>query len=69
MAIETLANRLRNEKDARPILANQEAQGLKDFIAQHLFERSYFYHQATHTIEANEKSIVEIVAEIESILI
>jgi shikimate kinase len=33
VAIETLANRLRNEKDARPILANQEAQGLKRFYS------------------------------------
>ena len=69
VAIETLANRLSNEKENRPVLANQEAQGLKDFIAQHLFERSYYYQQATHTIDANEKSAEEIVAEIESILI
>ena len=69
MAIETLANRLNHEKATRPILANQDAQGLNDFIAQHLFERSYFYHQATHTIEANDKSPEEIVAEIESVLI
>ena len=69
VAIETLANRLRNEKDARPILANQDAQGLKDFIAQHLFERSYYYQQATNTIDANDKSAEEIVAEIESVLI
>lgn len=69
VAIETLANRLSTEKENRPVLANQEAQELKDFIAQHLFERSYYYQQATHTIDANEKSAEEIVAEIESILI
>lgn len=69
VAIEALANRLSHEKDVRPILANHDAQGLKDFIAQHLFERSYYYQQATHTIDANDKSAEEIVAEIESILI
>jgi shikimate kinase len=67
--IETLANRLSHEKASRPIIANQDAQRLKEFIGQHLFERSYYYQQATHTIAANEKSPEEIVAEIELVLI
>ena len=69
VAIETLAKRLNDEKFTRPIIANQDAQGLKDFIAQHLFERSYYYQQAMHTIDANDKSPEEIVVAIESILI
>lgn len=67
--IETLANRLSSEKATRPIIANQYPQGLQEFIGQHLFERSYYYQQATHTIAANEKSPEEIVAEIELVLI
>jgi len=67
--VEVLSERLQHEKQTRPLIAAKEGQELKDFIAQHLFERSYYYHKATHVIDAGEKAQEEIVAEIESYLI
>ncbi len=67
--IEVLSKRLINEKTTRPLIANKDTLELKNFIAQHLFERSYYYHKASHTLDVGEKSPEEIVAEIESVLI
>ena len=68
-SIDQLYQRLKAEKITRPLLGNQSDEGLKDFIAQHLFERSYFYNQATYSINTDMKSPKEIVSEIESLLI
>jgi len=67
--IEILSKRLINEKETRPLIADKNAEELKDFIAQHLFERSHYYHKATNTIDVAEKSPEEILAEIELTLI
>ena len=63
-SIETLTNRLKVEKDSRPLLASQPDDELSEFIAKHLFERSYFYTHATHTITVDGKSVDTIVTEI-----
>ena len=63
-SIETLKNRLKVEKDSRPLLANQPDDKLSEFIAKHLFERSYFYTHAKHTITVDRKSVETIVAQI-----
>ena len=63
-SIATLTARLKVEKDSRPILANQPDEEISEFIAKHLFERSYFYTHAQHTIIVDGKSIDAIVAEI-----
>ena len=42
---------------------------LREFIAKHLFDRSYFYYQAKHVITVDHKSIEEIINEIENKLI
>ena len=68
-SVELLHERLLNAKTKRPLIADKSPETLKDFIAQHLFERSYFYHQATHTVSVDAKSPQEIVSEIESFLI
>ena len=63
-SIATLTDRLKHQKDSRPLLANQAEDELSEFIAKHLFERSYFYTHATHTINVDGKSIDTIVNEI-----
>ena len=63
-SIETLTERLKLEKDSRPLLANQSDAELSEFIAKHLFERSYFYTHASQTINVDGKSVDNIVAEI-----
>ena len=68
-SINTLINRLRPEKHLRPLLAELTDVQINDFIAKHLFERSYFYNQAQNTIRVDNKSVVEIANEILSILV
>ena len=68
-SIDTLYNRLLEEKKQRPVIADIPLNELKEFIAQHLFERSYFYNQATYTVTVDSKSPDEIVNEILSLLI
>jgi shikimate kinase len=65
---DTLVNRLINEKDKRPLLHNQDEVTLKDFINKHLFDRNYYYHQATKVVIVDDKSVEQIANEIEALL-
>ena len=67
-SIANLYNRIVNEKEKRPIVANKSEEELKEFIAKHLFDRSFYYNQANFTIHVDQKSIHAIVTEIETIL-
>lgn len=67
-SVETLTGRLKNEKALRPLLASLTDEELEDYIRKHLFDRSYYYLQAKHIISIDNKSIAEIVAEIENVL-
>lgn len=62
--IDTLVKRLQNDKAHRPILHQDMDDTLEIFIAKHLFDRSYFYHQAKHIIPVDHKTIPSIVEEI-----
>ena len=64
----TLANRLKAEKKTRPLLSNLNDDELIDYINKHLFDRSFYYHQVAHIISVDDKSITQIVAEIEGLL-
>jgi shikimate kinase len=39
-----------------------------EFIAKHLFDRSFYYNQANFIIQVDQKSIDQIVSEIEKLL-
>ena len=67
-SIETLYNRLISEKTKRPIIAEKTDTELKEFIAIHLFERSFFYNNSKHIVFVNDKSLEQIVLEIEGLL-
>jgi shikimate kinase len=67
-SIDTLFNRLAMNKSKRPIVADKSDKELKEFIAIHLFERSFFYNQASHTIRVDESSVDDIVKEIITLL-
>ncbi|SEE52240.1 shikimate kinase [Tenacibaculum sp. MAR_2010_89] len=67
-SISTIINRLKSEKEQRPLVANLKNEDLNEFVAKHLFERSYFYNQAKHTIAIDTKEIDEICNEIYSLL-
>jgi len=68
-SIDTLYKRLLIEKKQRPLVADKSEDELKEFIAKHLFERSYFYNQARFKVVIDDKKPYEIVTEIMKILI
>ena len=67
-SINTLYERLILDKKNRPLLADQGEAELKEFIAKHIFDRSFYYHQSQHTIVVDAKSPDSIVREIQKIL-
>ena len=67
-SIDTLYNRLLKGKQKRPLIANLNDDEIKEFIAKHLFDRSFYYNQATYKVNVDAKTIDEIVDEIEKLL-
>lgn len=61
---ETLSNRLLNQTHERPLIKDLNKNTIGEFIAKHLFERNYFYNQATASIVTEDKTPAEIVGEI-----
>ena len=67
-SLDELYGRLVKEKADRPLIAAMDEVEMKEFIAKHLFERSYFYNQAGHVVTVDHKLPEEIVSEIESLI-
>lgn len=67
-SIDTLYERLVSSKENRPLIADQSEEGMKEYIAMHLFERSFYYNKATHVVIIDQKTVDAIVSEIEKIL-
>ncbi|MCR9182424.1 MAG: shikimate kinase [Flavobacteriaceae bacterium] len=69
-SIKTLTERLFIEKESRPLISHLKSKkDLEDFIRKHLFERSFYYHQADIAIETDDKTTKEIVEEIRNCLL
>ena len=68
-SVVTLFNRLKIEKLNRPLVKNLSDEDLQQYIAKHLFERSFYYNQAKFTIRADNKTVEEIVNEIEFLIL
>ena len=61
LSLDALTERLFQEKEKRPLIAHlQTKELLNDFIRKHLFERSYYYNQASIIIDTDGKQIDEI---------
>jgi shikimate kinase len=67
-SIETLFARLSLNKSKRPLIAEKSEDELKEFMAMHLFERSFYYNQAQYKVSVDDKTIDETVLEIVAIL-
>lgn len=66
---KTLAGRLFDQKDRRPMIAHlQTPQELEEFIGKHLFERVPFYIKAEHHITTDHYLVDELVNRIEKLL-
>ncbi|MFC4632967.1 shikimate kinase [Dokdonia ponticola] len=63
--VTELTRRLWDEKSQRPLIANQESkEALEEFVRKHLFERSFYYNQASKVIKVNGQNESQIVEEI-----
>ena len=67
-SVATLFDRLVHERNGRPLLSNLSQVELKEYIAKHLFDRSFYYHQAKHILAVDDKTVEQIVAEIKALL-
>ena len=67
-SIDTLFRRLSVNKSKRPLISQKNDVEMKEFIATHLFERSYYYNQAQFKVTVDEKTIDQVVLDIECIL-
>lgn len=63
-SIPVLVGRLKNEIAKRPLLHNLNDEETVEYIAKHLFDRSYYYNQCKYTVVVDDKSPEEIVDEI-----
>jgi shikimate kinase len=63
-SIKELLMRLENERYNRPLLAGLKDEEVEEFVAKHLFDRSYFYHQAKHVVSVDGKNPEAIADEI-----
>ena len=64
-----LLNRLRNEKESRPLIENKTEEELEFFIKNGLQNRSPFYNLANYTVLVDNKSTDEVLREINSLII
>jgi shikimate kinase len=67
-SIETLYNRLIHNKSKRPLIANMNEEEMKEFIAKHLFDRSFYYNHAQHKVSVDNKTVEDTVQDILEIL-
>lgn len=67
-SIDTLYSRLVHNKSKRPLIANMNEEEMKEFIAKHLFDRSFYYNQAKHKVSVDDRSVEETVQDILEIL-
>ncbi|MFT5253932.1 MAG: shikimate kinase [Flavobacteriales bacterium] len=63
-SITTLFKRLSFNKSKRPLIADKTNEEMKEFIAMHVFERSFYYNQAKHNVIVDDKSIEETINDI-----
>ncbi|MFV5699839.1 shikimate kinase [Flavobacterium sp. ZT3R17] len=67
-SIETLFNRLNHNKSKRPLIADKSEDEMKEFIAKHLFDRSFYYNQAQYKVIVDDKTVEETVMDIVEVL-
>jgi shikimate kinase len=67
-SVDTLVNRLFSNRSKRPILADKSHDELKEFVAKHLFERSFYYNQAQYKVSIDGRTKDETADDILKIL-
>ncbi len=67
-SIDTLFDRLNKNKSKRPLISDKSEDEMKEFIAKHLFDRSFYYNQAQYKVVVDDKTIEQTVLDIAAIL-
>lgn len=67
-SVHFLTQKLKSKRANRPLLKDLSEKNLQEYIAKHLFDRSYYYQQSKYTINVDAKSKKEIVMEILNLL-
>ncbi|MBP6183183.1 shikimate kinase [Flavobacterium sp.] len=67
-SVDTLFERLVSNKSKRPLIANKTDDEMKEFIAKHLFDRSFYYNQAQYKVTIDGKSKDETTEDILAVL-
>jgi shikimate kinase len=63
--LSVLVTRLLLEKAKRPLLAHLNSEeGVNDFVRKHLFERGYYYNQASIIVENSKENVSEVAEKI-----
>lgn len=62
--VSTLTERLKKNKQKRPLIAKIADEDLPEFIAKHLFERNPFYSKAHYIVDTDQKTTEEVAEEI-----
>jgi len=65
--IDELIKRIKTQDNTRPLVAKLKDDELHEFVAKHLFDRSYYYHQSKHTVTTDGKTPDVVVTEIMSL--
>ncbi len=68
LSLGSLVERISAASETRPLVKDLSKEELPEFIGKHLFERSFFYTRAKHTLDCDEKEIVDIVNHIKKLL-
>ena len=67
-SIGSIYDRTKMNADDRPLLANKSKDEIKEYIAKHLFDRSFYYNHAKIKIDSDNKTPEVIVSEIMALL-
>ena len=69
LSVPALVERIKGEKEDRPLVKNVADEDLPEFIGKHLFERRQYYAQAKHVLECDGKDLETVVSEIRQLLL
>lgn len=67
-SVPTLVERISINKAKRPLIKDLEEAEMSEFIAKHLFERSFYYNQCKHVISVDDKSPTDVLEVIKKLL-
>ena len=67
-SIDILSDRLLLDRTFRSLIADLSSEEFKEYIAKHLFDRSFFYNQAVYKVKVNDKTPDEVTDEVIALL-